>query len=141
LLADAPILRSLPNSWLTGRLRIPFGHYRGVAIEIDRLRRSKRPVHGPDRNALPAAAAFIGRAAEVISAARVNAHEWRTLRSPILAAEPEVIAACALVEMTAREVLGTSALEAMRVETSGLAWALMGVAQNVLEADAPQMLA
>jgi hypothetical protein len=134
LLSDTPVLKELPGSWLTGRLRIPLAHYRGLATEIDRLRHGERPVDGPRR--LPAAGAFLDRASEAIGAARENEHQWRMLRSPILPAEPEVIAACALVELTAREALGVSALDVMDVRTYSLAGALMGLAQNLLDADA-----
>jgi hypothetical protein len=135
LLSDTPILATLPSSWLTGRLRIPLGHYRGLADEIDRLRHAEQRVSRPRRNTLPGAGAFIARAAEVIAAARENANQWRTLRSPILPAEPEVIAACVLVEMTARGTLGVSALDAMDVPRNSLARALMGVAENMVSSE------
>lgn len=133
LLSDTPLLGALPGSWLTGRLRIPLAHYRGVAREIDLLRHDERPVQG---SRLPATRAFLDRAVEAIDAARGDEHHWRALRSPILPAEPEVMAACVLIEMTARDALGVSAIEVMDVPSLSLADALMGVAQNLLEADA-----
>jgi hypothetical protein len=136
LLSDTPVLQTLPGSWLTGRLRIPLAHYRGLATEIDQLRHGERTVGAQRRDPLPAARAFLERAGEAIGAARENEHQWRTLRSPILPAEPEVMAACALVELTARDALGVSAIEAMGVPAYSLAGALMGVAQNLLDADA-----
>ena len=133
LLSDTPILATLSGSRLTGRLRIPLGHYRGLAEEIDRLRHADQRSNTPVRSRLPNAGAFIARAAEVISAARENANQWRTLRSPILPAEPEIIAACALVEMCTRDTLGISAIDAMRVPRNSLAGALMGIAENLVE--------
>lgn len=135
LLSDTPVLETLPGSWLTGRLRIPLGHYRGLATEIDQLRHGGPRSARARRDSLPAVNAFIERAAEVIGAARENKHHWRTLRSPILPAEPEVLAACILVELTARDSLGVSAAELMDIPPHTLASAFMGLAQNLLDAD------
>jgi hypothetical protein len=136
LLSDAPVLDALPGSWRTGRLRIPLAHYRGIAREVDRLRHGEYRVASPRRDSLPATAAFVERAAEAIGAVRENAHQWRTLRSPILPVEPEVLAACTLVELTARDALGVTTVEATGVPTDGLAGALLGVAENLLDTDA-----
>jgi hypothetical protein len=119
-----------------GRLRIPLAHYRRLAIELDRLHHGERQVEDPRRRGLPAARAFVERAAEAIGAARENKHQWRTLRSAILPIEPEVLAACALVEMSARDALGASAVRVMDMSIDSVAGALMGVAENLVEADA-----
>jgi hypothetical protein len=139
LLADSPVLEELPDSWLTGRLRIPLAHYRAVATEIDQLRHSKR-TDGRRRVPLTAARAFLERASEVIDAASENEYQWRTLRSPILPTEPEVLAVCTLVELTARGTLGLSALELIDPPANSFASALMGVAENLLDTDSDATL-
>jgi hypothetical protein len=135
-LSDTPILEALPGSWLTGRLRIPLAHYRGLAGDVDRLRNREHTHKSPGKRPFTAAGAFLDRATEAISAARSNEHQWRTLRSPILPVEPEVVAACVLVEMTARDTLGLSARKVINMPTRSLGGAVMGVAENLLDADA-----
>lgn len=137
LLSDAPLLASLPGSLLTGRLRVPLAHYRGVAADIDRMRHS----HGPERHSgqgrpLSATRAFLERVIEVIEAVRENEHQWRNLRSPVLPVEPEAIATCVLVELAVRHAFDTSAVELMDVSSESLVSAYLGIAQNVVDADA-----
>ena len=103
------------------------------------MRRSES-VEGKRRQSLTATRAFLDRASEVTGAARANEYQWRTLRSPILPVEPEVLAACLLVELTTRNTRGVSALELIDLPADSPAGALMGVAQNLLDSDSDATL-